>query len=55
MSAVNSKSKSTPFQSAMLGVANIVLRSDETNPAALTPTDTTECFSINSRAVSAIV
>ena len=39
MSFTNSSSKFTPFQPAMLGVASIVFRSDETNPAADTPTD----------------
>ena len=39
----------------MLGVANIVFRSDETNPAALTPTLETLCLAINSFTVSAIV
>ena len=55
MRAVNSESKLTPFQSAMLGVASIVFRSEETNPAAETPIEVTSCFAINSRAVSAIV
>ena len=39
MSFTNSSSKFTPFQPAMLGVASIVFRSDETNPAADTPTE----------------
>ena len=52
---VNSASKSTPFQSAIFGVASMVFRSDDTNPAADTPTETTSNFSINSFAVSAIV
>ena len=39
----------------MLGVASIVFRSEETNPAADTPTEVTSNFSINSFAVSAIV
>ena len=38
MSFTNSSSRLTPFQSAILGVASIVFRSDETNPAAETPT-----------------
>ena len=39
----------------MFGVANIVLRSEETKPAAETPTEETSYWAINSFAVSAIV
>ena len=39
----------------MFGVASIVFRSDETNPAAETPTDETWYFSKSSFATSAIV
>ena len=36
---VSSSSRLTPFQPAIFGVASIVFRSDETNPAAETPID----------------
>ena len=39
----------------MLGVASMVFRSEETKPAAETPTDATECCRSNSFATSAIV
>ena len=54
MSEVSSLSRSTPFHPAMLGVASIVLRSDETNPAAETPTESIVNCAINSCATSAI-
>ena len=55
INADSSASRLTPFQSAMLGVASIVLRSDETNPAAETPIAAIVCSDISSIAVSAIV
>ena len=38
----------------MFGVASMVLRSDETHPAADTPTDSTGNWAFNSLATSAI-
>ena len=54
MRRVSSSSRLTPFHPAIFGVASIVCRSDETNPAAETPIDWTEYSAINSLATSAI-
>ena len=52
--SVNSWSKSTPFHPAMFGVAKIVFRSDEINPAADTPIASLSNSRPNSFATSAI-
>ena len=55
MSSSSWSVKRIPFHPAMLGVASIVLRSDEIKPAAETPTASTSNSCIKSCATSAIV